>query len=107
MRKFIFKYKETLGLSFLFIFLASMLNIALSLLLEKIIDVVEVEDISKFMRVVVITILFIIGESVISYLKAYFKNSYIKKTMYYIKNDIFKEMLKKKSFENKKIERLI
>lgn len=99
MRKFIFKYKETLGLSFLFIFLASMLNIALSLLLEKIIDVVEVGDISKFMRVVVITILFIIGESVISYLKAYFKNSYIKKTMYYIKNDIFKEMLKKKSFE--------
>lgn len=99
MRKFIFKYKETLGLSFLFIFLASMLNIALSLLLEKIIDVVEVGDISKFMRVVVITILFIIGESVISYLKAYFKNAYIKKTMYYIKNDIFKEMLKKKSFE--------
>ena len=99
MRKFIFKYKETLGLSFLFIFLASMLNIALALLLEKIIDVVEVGDISKFMRVVVITILFIIGESVISYLKAYFKNSYIKKTMYYIKNDIFKEMLKKKSFE--------
>lgn len=99
MRKFIFKYKGTLTLAFISIGLSCMLSIGLALLLEKIIDVVQIGDISNFIKVVVVTVLFIIGESVINYLKAYFKNSYIKKTMYYIKSDMFNEMLKKKSYE--------
>lgn len=99
MNRFILKYKKNLIFTMLAIIASSIVNITLAFLLEKIIDVVQIGDFYKFYNIVIIIIIFILSDAAANYLRNYSQSVYIKKTMYYIKDEIFEKILNKSTFD--------
>lgn len=95
MKKFILKYKFSLLLSFIMILFASLVDICLAFVFKALLDVAVAKDINQFYKVAIFTIIYIIIGSIIKLLSKLSKHLYIKKTMVYLKNNIFSTIINK------------
>ena len=99
MNKFIMKYKNNLIITMLFIIIACVVNITLAFLLERIINIVQLGNFKEFYKMVSVIITFILLDATVNYIRNYSQCIYIKKTMYYIKNKVFENILEKNTFD--------
>ncbi|WP_333888170.1 ABC transporter ATP-binding protein [Clostridium sp.] len=100
MKKYIFKYKLLFIINIIIIIFSSASEVYISVLLKDIIDTTSSGDFSKLYSKIVQSLLFIIAVFIIGYTRRLIQSIYTKKTLLYLKDDIFKYIMNKsiKSF---------
>ena len=95
MKKYLFKFKLSLIISVIMVIAAAIITIALAFVFKNLIDVTKLNNINKFYSTAIFSFIFIIFGSIINYLSRIAKYLYIKKTMVYLKNDVFNKIINK------------
>ncbi|MBD7912900.1 MULTISPECIES: ABC transporter ATP-binding protein [Clostridium] len=95
MKKYIFKFKGLLATTILLVSIDAVISVAISFMLKYIIDLAEGDNINIFFRGVVLLGAYT-GVSLIFKFALYISKAiYIRKTMTYLKNDMFSNILNK------------
>ncbi|MHB1394816.1 MAG: ABC transporter ATP-binding protein [Clostridia bacterium] len=95
MNKYLFRSKKLFSVIIILIILSSTLNVLLAFLFQYIIDIGISRDLDKFQNGIILAICFVIAEFIISFLSKVLNAEYIKKSIIYIRQDIFSGILKK------------
>ena len=94
MKKYIFKSKKLLVLTFLFLTISSILNTGCVFSLKYILDFIDMKDFEKLFSMTIVVLILTIANSVTSYLVEIFKGKYTKNTLRYLKSDLFNKIIK-------------
>ncbi|WP_029452004.1 ABC transporter ATP-binding protein [Clostridium algidicarnis] len=95
MKKYLLKYKLSLFISINMVIVSSVINVFLAFVFKSLIDVTISDDLNKFYKVAIFSLVFIILGSIINWLAKKMKYSYMKKTLVFLKDDIFNTIIKK------------
>ncbi|MGB9680248.1 MAG: ABC transporter transmembrane domain-containing protein [Thermoanaerobacteraceae bacterium] len=95
MRRFLFKYKKDLIITLFLVMLVALMNVFLAFILKMFFDTAIKGDLERFYNVYEIAIIFLIFTSMIIWLARASRFSYIKKTLVYLKNTLFDNILRK------------
>lgn len=93
MKKFLLKYKPLFFISIILVAISAFLNVYVAMVFQKLIDVTTNKSLAEFKKVVIFSVIFIIMSNLIALLSKFIQNTYVKNTMIYIKNNIFKAIL--------------
>ncbi|SFE05725.1 ABC-type multidrug transport system, ATPase and permease component [Thermoanaerobacter thermohydrosulfuricus] len=95
MREFLFKYKKEFVLAVFFLVASVLINIYFAFIYKKLIDVATTRDLVKFYSVVKFAVMFTILEAVVGWLIRTTRFHYMKKTLIYLKDRLFRAIIKK------------
>lgn len=95
MRKYLLKHKVSFILTCLVVVVQSILSVFIAFMLKNCIDAASSNNYSKFIKAILIYGLYILLMVAIDIIKKIVQPVYIRKTMTYLKNDIFSHILNK------------
>ncbi|MGB9781221.1 MAG: ABC transporter ATP-binding protein [Caldanaerobacter sp.] len=95
MREFLFKYKKEFVLAVFFLVASVLINIYFAFIYKKLIDVATTRDLVKFYSVVKFAVMFTILEAVVGWLNRTTRFHYMKKTLIYLKDRLFRAIIKR------------
>lgn len=95
MKKYILKEKFLFSSTIIFIVIKTILNIALALVLQEVMDVATEGNIGKLKYAVMWFVIIAVVEPISCYLKDLFQSNYIKRILVKLKNDLFIKVLKR------------
>lgn len=95
MKRYLLKFKGSLLLGFLMVIMASVLNVYIAYVMKKLIDVATTNSTEEFIPVVLFTAGYLMLGAIAGFVLKLVVANYMKKTMSYMKNDIFSNILKK------------
>lgn len=100
MKKYILKFKGLFTITCAFELILSIFSVGSAFVLKYVIDLVGSNDLNKFGKGIIFFISYCVVAFLMEVISIFFKTKYKKKTMYYIKEDIFSNLMKKdiKSF---------
>ncbi|WP_055665470.1 ABC transporter ATP-binding protein [Desnuesiella massiliensis] len=95
MKRYLLKFKGSLLLGFLMVSMASVLNVYIAYVMKKLIDVATTNSTEEFIPVVLFTAGYLMLSAIAGFMLKLVVANYMKRTMSYMKNDIFSNILKK------------
>ncbi|AWB46688.1 multidrug ABC transporter ATP-binding protein [Paenibacillus sp. CAA11] len=95
MSTYLFRYKGRLALVAITVFLASLLNVGLAFVFKAITDTIGSGSLTEFYRVAALALGFIVFGAVVHFLAEWAKSAYIRKTMVYLKDEVFRKIMGK------------
>lgn len=100
MRKYLFKFKGWFLLTALLVIILAAFNVGIALVFRYIIDSATTGDLNLFIKGAIVFFAYCLLSAAFEFLLPIVKAKYINKTMVYMKNDIFQNLMKKdiKSF---------